>query len=128
MTETKDTETKKPETVFETIEVAGTQVLDEVKRLIKEGNVRRLHIKAKDSDFHMEMPVTVGLLVGGAVALAAPWLAVLGVVGGLIAKVTIEVEREAPAEGAAPADTRVEDKPAAPAAKPGKAKSGGKAG
>lgn len=124
MTDPKDSETKKPETVFETIEVAGTQVLEEVKRLIKEGNVRRLHIKAKDSDFHMEMPVTVGLLVGGAVALAAPWLAILGVVGGLIAKVTIEVEREAPAEGAA--ETKVEEKPAAQAAKPGKAKRGGK--
>jgi hypothetical protein len=51
----------------------------------------------------MEMPVIAGLLVGGAVALAAPWLAILGVVGGLIARATIEVEREAPAEGAAPA-------------------------
>ena len=96
MTETSRPQDDKHETFWETVEVAGSQLLDEVKRLIKEGNVRRLRIKAKDGDFHLEMPVTVGVLVGGAMVLAAPWLAVLGVIGGLIAKLTIEVEREAP--------------------------------
>lgn len=114
MTDKKEAEGKKPETFVETIEIAGTQVLDEVKRLIKEGNVRRLHIKGKDSDFHMEMPMTVGILVGGAMALAAPWLAILGVVGGLIAKVTIEIEREKPTAPAEeePASITAEAKPA----------------
>lgn len=127
MTEEPTPESKKPETLIETIEVAGTQVLEEVKRLIREGNVRRLHIKAKDSDFHMEMPVTMGLLVGGAVALAAPWLAILGVVGGLIAKVQIEVERESPARPGAPEEAKVEDKAAATEAATD-AKAGAKSG
>jgi hypothetical protein len=51
----------------------------------------------------LELPVTAGVIVGGAVALTAPWLAVLGVVAGLIARIEIEVEREGePGQGAAP--------------------------
>ena len=88
----------KPRTFSETIEVAGSQVIDQVKRLIREGNVRQLKVTAKDSDFSLEMPMTVGVLIGGAVALTAPWLAVLGVVAGLVSKVVIDVEREAPVE------------------------------
>jgi hypothetical protein len=91
-----DDEKAKTRTFSETIEVAGSQVIDQVKKLIKEGNVRQLKVTAKDSDFSLEMPMTVGVLIGGAVALTAPWLAVLGVVAGLVTKVVIEVEREAP--------------------------------
>ncbi len=88
----------KPRTFSETIEVAGSQVIEQVKRLIKEGNVRQLKVHAKDSDFNLEMPVTVGVLVGGAVVLTAPWLAILGVIAALMTRVEIEVERDAPAE------------------------------
>lgn len=87
---------EKPRKLTETIEVAGTQVIDQVKRLINEGNVRKLRIEAKDSDFSLEMPMTVGVLIGGAVALTAPWLAILGVIAGLVTEVSIEVERDGP--------------------------------
>ena len=82
----------------ETIEVAGSQVIDQVKKLIQQGNVRQLKVTAKDSDFSLEMPMTVGVLIGGAVALTAPWLAVLGVVAGLVTNVVIEVERDGEAK------------------------------
>jgi hypothetical protein len=42
----------------------------------------------------VEMPLNVGVVAGGVVALAAPGLAVLGVLAGLVAKVRIEVVRE----------------------------------
>ena len=87
----------KPKTFSETIEVAGSQVIDQVRKLIQEGNVRQLKVHAKDSDFSLEMPMTVGVLIVGAVALTAPWLAMLGVIAGLVTKVVIEVEREVPA-------------------------------
>lgn len=90
----------KGRTFSETIEVAGSQIIEQVKKLIQEGNVRQLKIKAKDSDFSLEMPMTIGVLVGGAVVLTAPWLAVLGVMAGLMTKVEIEVERDAPADQA----------------------------
>jgi len=91
---------KKGRTFSETIEVAGSQIIDQVKKLIQEGNVRQLKIRAKDSDFSLELPLTVGVLVGGAVALTAPWLAVLGVLAGFVTKVEIEVERDVPADQA----------------------------
>jgi len=99
-------------TFSETIEVAGSQVIEQVKKLIAEGNVRQLRITAKDSDFSLEMPLTLGVLVGGAVALTAPWLAVLGVVAGFVTKVEIEVERDAPTEDK-PAEVPEPPKPSA---------------
>ena len=93
--------------VSETIEVAGSQVIDQVKKLIQEGNVRQLKVHAKDSDFSLEMPMTVGVLIVGAVALTAPWLAMLGVIAGLVTKVVIEVEREVPAAVQEPTKTKV---------------------
>lgn len=97
-------------TFSERVEVAGSQVIDQVKKLVADGNVRQLKITAKDSDFSLELPLTLGVLVGGAVALTAPWLAVLGVLAGLVTKVEIEVEREAPVDPAqdAPMPPRAE--------------------
>lgn len=88
----------KPRTIVETIEVAGADLLQKVRDLIAEGNVRRLRIRAGE-DLAIEMPLTVGAVMGGVVVLAAPWLAVLGVVAALVAKVQIEVERDADGDG-----------------------------
>lgn len=85
----------------ETIEVAGNDLIRQVKDLVKSGNVKNLKIKAGD-DFSLEMPVTVGVIAGGVVALTAPWLAVLGVVAAMVTHVRIEVERDADEK---PADT-----------------------
>lgn len=63
-------------TIIETIEVSGGQLIQKIKDLVKTGNVRTLRIRAGE-DFSLEMPVNVGLIVGGVVMLGAPWLAVL---------------------------------------------------
>jgi hypothetical protein len=96
-------------TQFETIKVTGGQVLDEVKRIIHEGNVRHVTIK-RDEQTIVEFPLTVGV-VG---AVLAPTLAAVGAVAALVAECTIEIEREEatpapPAESAAetPAPTAV---------------------
>lgn len=81
-------------TVFEEIEVAGDQLVERVKELAKEGNVRRLKIVANDGDVFLETPLNIGLAVGGVVVLAAPWLAILGAIAALVTKVRIEIERE----------------------------------
>lgn len=80
---------------LETIAAEGGQLLDEVKRLIAEGNVRRIVIK-QGQDTVVEFPLTVGV----AGALIAPWLAAAGAIAALITDCTIEVERidEASAE------------------------------
>jgi hypothetical protein len=88
---------RKEKTFVEVIEVTGNQLVEQVRRLLKEGNVRQIRIHAKDSDINLEMPLTIGVIAGGAVALAAPWLAILGVLAALVAHLEIEVEREAEA-------------------------------
>lgn len=86
---------EKKRTVVEEIEVAGNQLVDRVKELAHEGSVRRVKIVADDGDVFLETPLNIGLAVGGVVALAAPWLAILGAIAGLVTKVKIEIEREA---------------------------------
>ena len=75
-------------------EIAGDKLIERIKEIVEEGNVRSLRLKASDGDIVLETPLTIGVVAGGAVALAAPWLAVLGVVAALVTHVTVEVVRE----------------------------------
>ena len=74
---------------IETIRVEGGELLEEVKRLIHEGNVRRIVIKQGDHTI-VEFPLTLGL-VGAALA---PALAAVGAMAALLTDCSIEVERE----------------------------------
>jgi len=73
---------------IKTITASGAELADKVKRLIHEGNVRRIVIKREDETI-LEFPVTVGVI--GVVL--APALAAVGVLAALLAESTIEVER-----------------------------------
>ena len=68
--------------------VDGDRLVAEVKRLIAEGNVRKITIRQGD---HVvaEFPLTVG--VAGAVL--APWLAGIGAIAALVTDCSIVVER-----------------------------------
>jgi hypothetical protein len=78
-----------PETsTTESITVMGGQLLDRVKALIHEGNVRRIVIK-QGEQVVVEFPLTIGV-VG---TLVAPVLAAVGVLAALLTECTIEVER-----------------------------------
>jgi hypothetical protein len=91
--ETTESTTEK-RTFSEEIEVAGNQVVERVQELVKEGNVRRLIIRNPDDKILLEMPLTVGAVAGGVIALATPWLAALGAFAALVARVKIEIIRE----------------------------------
>jgi phage terminase large subunit-like protein len=80
----------------EEIEVAGQKLVEEVTRLISEGNVRRLRVRSVNDEIVIEVPLTAGAAVGGVLVLAAPWLVLLGGLAGLVARVKIEVVREEP--------------------------------
>jgi hypothetical protein len=73
---------------IETIKVEGGQLIDRVKQLIHEGNVRRVIIK-QGEHIVAEFPLTIGV-VG---ALLAPALAALGAIAALVTECTVEVER-----------------------------------
>ncbi len=99
-------------TFTEEVEVTGHQLVDEITRLIAEGNVRKLRVRSENNDVVLEVPLTAGAVVGGVVVLAAPWLAILGALAGLLAKVRIEVVRQV--EGSEPqtgADEQEDDAP-----------------
>jgi hypothetical protein len=76
-------------TFIEEIEVAGGQLVETVKKLIHEGNVRRLRVRHEGHTI-MEIPVTFAAI--GVVL--APVLAAVGAVAAAVTRCTIEVERE----------------------------------
>jgi Domain of unknown function (DUF4342) len=81
-------------TFTESFKVAGEQLVDAVRRLLHEGNVRRVIIKHEGNTV-VEFPLTVGVI--GAVL--APVLAAVGAIAAALKECTIEVERnEPPAE------------------------------
>jgi len=81
-------------TFVEDIELEGRQLLDRVRDLIQEGNVRRLIIKDPNGKYNLEIPLTVGVVAGGVFALAAPVMAALGALAALVTRVQIQVVRE----------------------------------
>jgi hypothetical protein len=90
---TEDPKTPKDRSFTEEIEIAGSQLIERVKELVAEGNVRTLRIRAESGQVFLEIPLTAGALAGGVVALAAPWLAAIGAIAGLAAKVKLEIIR-----------------------------------
>jgi len=80
-------------TRWESVKVDGGELLDRVKKIIHEGNVRRIVIKQGQRSV-VEFPVTVGV-VG---VVVAPILAAVGALAALLTECSIEVERvETPA-------------------------------
>jgi len=79
----------------EEIEVSSDKLKEKVESLAAEANVRRIRIKEPDGDVAVDIPLTVGAVAGGAIVLAAPILAIIGVVAAFFAKVTVEIVREA---------------------------------
>src|SRR5262245_15737942 len=83
----------KERTWMEEIEVAGHQLVERVKELIAEGNVRRLILRTQDDKLILEIPLTAGAVVGGVVTLFAPLLAALGALAALVARVKVQIVR-----------------------------------
>lgn len=74
----------------ETFKVQGEKLLNKVKELVKEGNVRKISIHEKDGKELMSFPLSLGV-VG---AVFAPVLAAVGALAALIGECSITVERE----------------------------------
>ncbi len=85
--------------VWEEFKVSGAQLVDTVKQLIHEGNIRRIQVRQEGRTL-IELPLTV-VAVG---VLIAPIAAALGAFAALATDCTIAVERdvEPPAPPAEP--------------------------
>jgi hypothetical protein len=77
-------------TFKESFKVAADQLVDAVRRLVHEGNVRRVIIKQEGRTV-VEFPLTIGV-VG---TVLAPVLAAVGAIAAYMTECTIEVERTA---------------------------------
>ena len=95
--------TKMEKTWREKIEGTTDQVLAQIRKLLDEGNIRRVVVKNQGTTV-AEFPLTVGL-VG---TVLAPLAAAIGALTAVLADCTIEVERTVPPGAAAPAEPRVE--------------------
>jgi hypothetical protein len=73
---------------WETVKLQGEQLVDEVRRLIHEGNVRRVVVKQKGTVV-AEFPLTVGVVA----SVAAPVLAAIGALVALLTDCSIDLER-----------------------------------
>jgi len=74
-------------TFTEEIKVSGSQLVDTVKKLVHEANIRRLIIKDEKGDTIIEIPVSIASV--GAILL--PLLAAIGAAAALLTNCTIVV-------------------------------------
>ena len=77
-------------TTKESFNINGEDLLNKVKEIIREGNVRKISIHDKSGKELMSFPLTIGV-VG---ALFAPVLAAVGALAALIGECKITVEKE----------------------------------
>lgn len=77
----------------EKVTLAGNQLVEYVKSIIAAGNVRRLIIRKPNDEVLLEIPLTAGVAVGGALTATAPVLAALGAMAALLTQVKVEIVR-----------------------------------
>ena len=73
--------------------VTGNELVERIKKLVADGNVRRLIIRKPDGESLLEIPLTAGVAVGGTVTILAPVLAALGALAALLAEFKVEIVR-----------------------------------
>ena len=80
-------EEKKSKT--EEFKLNGDEILNKLKELLHQGNIRRIILKDESGKTFMEIPLTVGV-VG---AIVIPVWAAIGAIAALVSKLTIVVEK-----------------------------------
>jgi len=73
----------------EVFSISGEELVSTIKKLVHQGNIRRISIENKDGKALLEIPLTLGV-VG---ALLLPTLAALGALAAIITECKLVVER-----------------------------------
>jgi len=76
----------------EKFNIKGNQLIEKVKQLIHEGNIRKVRLLHEERTV-LEIPLSVGAPAAAITILAAPILAALGAFAALVTECTIEVEK-----------------------------------
>ena len=85
-------------TVFEEIKIQSRELVEKVKTLLHEGNVRRIIVKDEKGHTFLEIPLTIAAIG----VIGAPVLAGIGAIAATVAHFTLVVERNDPDEPAKP--------------------------
>ena len=72
--------------------VSGSQLVEKVKQIIHQGNIRRVRLIHKERPL-IDIPLTIGVPAAAATVLAAPVLAAIAAIAALVTDCTIEVEK-----------------------------------
>ena len=86
-------EANEEDTISEQFEMKGSELVDRVKELIEEGNVRRLVIRNAEDEVLVVVPLTATVVAGSAMLVFAPVIAGLGALAAFLTKVKLEVVR-----------------------------------
>ena len=79
-------------TTNEKFTVSGSQLVEKIKQLIHEGNIRRVRVLHEGRPV-LEIPLSIGAPAAAIGILIAPILAALGAFAALVTECTIEVEK-----------------------------------
>jgi len=79
-------------TTNEKFTISGSQLVEKIKQLVHEGNIRRVRVLHEGRTV-LEIPLSIGAPAVAIGILAAPVLAALGAFAALATECTIEVER-----------------------------------
>ncbi|MEE8318318.1 MAG: DUF4342 domain-containing protein [Dehalococcoidales bacterium] len=79
-------------TKTEKFTVSGSQVVEKVKQLLHEGNIRKVRLVHEGRTL-IEIPLSIGAPVAALGILAAPVLAAIGAFAALVTECTREVEK-----------------------------------
>lgn len=83
--------------IKERVTVSGNNLLEKVKEIVRQGNIRRVRLIHEDKAL-IDIPLTVGAPLAAATVLTVPVLAAIGAVAALVTECTIEVEKEEDAD------------------------------
>jgi len=85
---------------YEEFRIRGRDLVEKVRELVHESNIRRIIIKDEKGNTFMEIPLSVATLG----AMFMPLFAALGAIAALVADFTIVLERVEEEKPAAPAE------------------------
>ena len=85
-----------PRTFIENLEVAGQDLVNVIKNLFEDAGAKRVTIRNEEGKQLLTVPLTYGVAGGALAFLIAPVLTLVATIGGAVARLRLEVEREEP--------------------------------
>ncbi len=73
--------------------VSGSNLVEKVKELVHQGNIRRVRLIHEERPL-IDIPLSIGAPAAVVVVLAAPLLAALVAIAALVKECTVEIEKE----------------------------------